>query len=98
MAEQYLRQVENIQAKESWNWLKYRDLKRETEGTILAAQEQTLRTRSIQRRIEHRIEVDLKCRLCGQKGETINHIISECSKLAQKEYKRRYDKVTKTVQ
>ena len=97
MAGQYLRQVENIQAKESWNWLKYGDLKRETEGTILAAQEQALRTRSIQRRIEHRIEVDPKCRLCGQKDETINHIISECSKLAQKEYKRRHDKVAKAV-
>ena len=24
------------------------------------------------------------CRLCGDRDETINHIISECSKLAQK--------------
>ncbi len=28
-----------------------------------------------------------KCRLCGEKDETINHIISRCSKLAEKEYK-----------
>ena len=28
-----------------------------------------------------------KCRLCGDRDETINHIISECSKLTQKEYK-----------
>ena len=28
-----------------------------------------------------------KCKLCGYRDETINHIISECSKLAQKEYK-----------
>ena len=27
-----------------------------------------------------------KCRLCGDRDEMINHIISECSKLAQKEY------------
>ena len=27
-----------------------------------------------------------KCMLCGDRDETINHIISECSKLAQKEY------------
>ena len=32
-----------------------------------------------------------KCRLCGDRDETINHIISECSKLAQKEYKARHD-------
>ena len=27
-----------------------------------------------------------KCRLCGDRDETINHLISECSKSAQKEY------------
>ena len=30
-----------------------------------------------------------KCRLWGDRNETINPIISECSKLAQKEYKTR---------
>ena len=35
------------------------------------------------------------CRLCGEKGETINHIISECNKLAQKEYKRRHDNIAR---
>ena len=29
--------------------------------------------------------------LCGDRDETIYHIISECSKLAQKEYKTRHD-------
>ena len=37
------------------------------------------------------------CRLCGDRDETINHIISECSKLAQKEYKARYDWVGKVI-
>ena len=32
-------------------------------------------------------------RLCGEWDETINHIISECSKLAQREDKTRYDRV-----
>ena len=32
-----------------------------------------------------------KCRLCGDRDETINHIKSECSKLAQKEFKARHD-------
>ena len=31
-----------------------------------------------------------KCRLCGDRDETINHIISECSKLSQKEYKTKH--------
>ena len=38
-----------------------------------------------------------KCRLCGDRDETINHIISECSKLAQKEYKARHDLVGKVI-
>ena len=33
--------------------------------------------------------------VCGDRDETINHIISECSKLAQKEYKTRHDWVDK---
>ena len=38
-----------------------------------------------------------KCRLCDDRNETINHIISECSKLAQKEYKTRHDRVSKVI-
>ena len=38
-----------------------------------------------------------KCRLCGDRDETINHIISECSKLAQKENKTRHDWVGKGI-
>ena len=28
------------------------------------------------------------CRMCDKKSETISHIVSECEKLAHKEYKR----------
>ena len=35
--------------------------------------------------------------LCGEKYETVNHIISGCSKLAKKEYKTRYDWVEKVI-
>ena len=38
-----------------------------------------------------------KCRLCSDGDETINHIISECSKLAQKEYKTRHDWLGKVI-
>ena len=31
--------------------------------------------------------------MCGTKGESISHIASECSKLAQKQYKARHDNV-----
>ena len=29
--------------------------------------------------------------MCGKDEESVNHVLSECSKLAQKEYKRRHD-------
>ena len=38
-----------------------------------------------------------KCRLRGNRDETINHIISECSKLALKEYKTRHNWVGKGI-
>ena len=38
-----------------------------------------------------------ECRLCGDRDETINHIISEFSKLAQREYKARHDWVGKVI-
>ena len=38
-----------------------------------------------------------KCRLHGDRDKTINHIISECSKLAQKEYKTRNNWVGKVI-
>ena len=27
------------------------------------------------------------CRLCGKRGESVQHLVSGCEKLAQKEYK-----------
>ena len=38
-----------------------------------------------------------KCRLYADREETINHIISECSKLAQKENKTIHDLVGKVI-
>ena len=38
-----------------------------------------------------------KCRLCGDRDKMINHIISECSKLTQKEYQPRHDCVRKGI-
>ena len=35
--------------------------------------------------------------MCGTRNETISHIVSECGKLAQKEYKRRHDSVGRYV-
>ena len=72
------------------------DLKVQTEATICAAQEQALRTNYTKNKIDNTSEKPL-CRMCGERGETVQHIICECKKLAQREYKRRHDTVAKLV-
>ena len=37
------------------------------------------------------------CRLCGEKGDSARHIISECKDLAQRVYKQSHDNVAKVV-
>ena len=58
---------------------------------LSAAQEQALKTNLV-RKIYHK-DVSNKCRLCGAHVENVLHIVSGCSMLALKEYKRRHDKV-----
>ena len=62
----------------------------------MTAQNNAVRTNRIKARID-KIQQNSKCRLCGDRYETINHIIRECSKLAQKEYKARHDWVGKVI-
>ena len=64
--------------------------KRATEPFLIASQNNAIRTNHIKVRID-KMQQNSKWRLYGDRDETINHIISECSKLAQKEYKTRHD-------
>ena len=93
---QFVRQTEEILGNESWFWLKKGSLKRETESLIMAVQEQALATNLMKARI-YQTQEDSKCRMCRKVDESINHIVSECPKLAQKEYKRRHDWVGKKI-
>ena len=90
-------QINNISHQKTWTWPRKGNLKRETESLQIAAQDNAIRTNHIKARID-KPQQNSKCRLCGNRDETINHIISECSKLAQKEYKARHDWVTKVIQ
>ena len=62
----------------------------------MAAQNSAIRTNHIKVRID-KTQQNSKCRLCGDRDETINHIISECSKLPQKLYKARHNWVGKVT-
>ena len=50
----------------------------------------------MKRRIFH-LDVSPLCRLCGAADETINHLISSCSYIAQTAYKKRHDQVAKFI-
>ena len=89
---QFERDTKELKVDESWNWLKKGFLKRETESLLVAAQEQALNTNSVKNGI-YGMDISNKCRLCKEKVETPTHIVSGCKMLAQKEYKRRHDKV-----
>ena len=92
----FKRLINNISHQKIWTWLRKGNLKRETESLLIAAQDNAIKTNHIKARID-KTQQNSKCRLCGDRDETINHIISECSKLAQKEYKARHDWVGKVI-
>ena len=94
---QFFRSTEKVRDYKSWLWLKNGKLKKETEGLIIAAQDQALRTNSIKNRIDKQ-QVSPACRLCGERDETVSHIVAECKMLAQKYYKSwRHDKVAQVI-
>ena len=80
----------------SLGWLRNEFLKKETEGSILAAQEQALRTNSMMYSIDKTSETPL-CRFGADATETVRLIVSGCKKLAQREYRKRHDKVALRV-
>lgn len=63
---------------------------------LCAAQEQAIGTNSVKHHIDKTVEPPL-CRLCGEKVENVDHIVSRCKNLAQKEYKHGHDNVAKAV-
>jgi hypothetical protein len=85
----------NIQA--SHAWLKKSNIHPETEGFIFAIQDRVINTRNYKKHICGLQSIIDKCRICGTEGETIEHIISSCTVLAQSEYKKRHDIFAKII-
>ena len=92
----FKRVINDIIAQENLDVAKKRHFKRETDSLLIAAQNNVRRTNQIKARID-KTQQNIQCWLCGDGEETTNHIISECSKLAQKENKTRHDWVVKMI-
>ena len=78
----FKRQTSNLSHEEIWTWLKKGNFRRKTQSLLKAAQSNVIKTNHIKARID-KTQQNSKCRLCGDRDETTNHIC-ECSKLAQK--------------
>ena len=89
-----MRQTKEVRSDQSWAWLHYGDLKRETESPIVAAQNLSIRANLVKANID-KSQRDSLCRVCGKVDERTD-IVSGCSKLAQ-EYKRKHDSLGKIV-
>ena len=89
----FKRLIKGISHYKTCTWLRKGNFKRETESLLMAAQNSAIRTNHIKARID-KMQQNSKC---DGRDETINRIISECSKLAQKEYKARHDWVGKVI-
>ena len=72
------------------------DLKIPSEALICSAQEQAISTNYVKYHIDKNVDSP-SCRMCGETGETISHIVRKCSKLTQEEYKRRHGNVARMV-
>ena len=76
----------------SWQWMRSGFLDKRTEAFVSAAQENVLKTRCYNVTIMKQ-KGDVKCRMCGSSSETVGHLVSACDKLAQRDYRRRHDRM-----
>ena len=92
----FKKQTSDVTHEKTWIWLRKRNIERETKSLLIAAQNNAIRTNDIKAR-KDKTQQNSKCWLCGDRDETINPMISKCSKLAQKEYKTGHDWVGKVI-
>ena len=93
----FKRLTRDISYEKTWMWQRKEKFIIETESLLIAAKKKknAIRINHIKTRID-KTQQHSKCRLCGDRDETINHI-SECSKSAQEEYKTIHDWVRKVI-
>ena len=90
---QYFREIDGqVDNKYQWAWLRHSGFTPETEGFIMALQEQAVSTNLIKCRI-YKLPVSPSCRLCHSHDESVDHLLSSCTFLVQVQYKQRHDKV-----
>ena len=94
---QFIREIsDQICVKSQRLWLRFGNFTKEIKGLVFAAQEQALSTNAVKAHI-YKSPCSARYQLCGSFDETIDHLVSCCSFLTQKEYKNRHDRVASHV-
>ncbi|MEM7264393.1 MAG: reverse transcriptase domain-containing protein [Pseudomonadota bacterium] len=88
----FFREMDKQATERSIQWVRAGFLAKSTEAFVFAAQEQALRTRLAESKWENS-GVSPLCRVCGEEAESVWHVTSGCKVLAQKEYRRRHDRM-----
>lgn len=86
----------HVDSKASNAWLKYGDLFGETEGFMVAIQDQVINTKSYRKHILKQA-IDDKCRKCHTTVESIQHITSGCKLMAHTDYTYRHNQVANII-
>ena len=86
----------DVDKENTFSWLKSSGMKPETEGFIIAAQDQSLQTNNYKVHIQ-KTGTNAMCRYCREHQETIDHLVSGCPTLAINEYLIRHNKVAQYV-
>lgn len=88
----------HVDKEASYAWLTRSGLHPETEGFIIAIQDQVIGTRNYRKYILKDPAVhDDSCRRCHEMPETVQHVIAACKTLAQTDYKHRHDQVASII-
>ncbi|XP_045541510.1 uncharacterized protein LOC123723010 [Papilio machaon] len=74
----------------SVNWQRFGDLFGETEGFVCAIMDEVIKTNNYRKYIMRDGTLDV-CRLCHCPGESLRHVTSGCSRLANSEYLHRHN-------
>ena len=80
----------------TWEWLKTW-LKERDSRISNGSSEQAIRTKYIRKSIGKE-EIDSKCTMCGERDETVAHVLAECKMLTQRQYNNwRHSKVAQAL-
>jgi hypothetical protein len=94
---QWFREITpKIDTELTYRWLTWGGVTKQIENTIMSGQEQATRLNYIRKMIDKQ-EVNPNCRKCKTKPETIEHVVSGCSKLASLEYTNRHNDVARLL-